>query len=39
MVEEGHPALAASYGASSILVGFFAVMLATNLVRRASFAR
>jgi len=39
MLEDGHLALAASYGTGSILLGFLAVMLATNVVRRASFAR
>ena len=35
MVDDGHWALASGYAATSILAGFAAVLLATNLVRRA----
>lgn len=38
MLDERHYALAAGYGAASVLGGFGAVWLATNLVRRASLA-
>ena len=39
MLEGGHHVLAVSYAITSVLIGFIAVMLATNLVRRARFAR
>ena len=39
MLEGGHQLLAVSYATTSVLVGFIAVLLATNLVRRARFAR
>lgn len=35
MLDEGRVGLAVSYAAASIIGGFLAVMLATNLVRRA----
>jgi CrcB protein len=35
LAEHGHPALAAAYGAASILGGLAAVFCATQLVRRA----
>ena len=35
MLDRGRYALAASYSAASIVTGFIAVMVATNLVRRA----
>lgn len=38
MLDEGEPALAAAYLATSIVAGFTAVLLATNLVRRARLA-
>jgi CrcB protein len=34
MLDGGHIALALSYAVTSIVLGFFAVVLATNLVRR-----
>jgi CrcB protein len=36
MLDDGNVALAAGYAATSIIAGFAAVMVATNLVRRAS---
>lgn len=39
MLEDGNLALAGGYAAASIVTGFAAVAVATNLVRRASFAR
>ena len=39
MLEGGHHVLAIGYATTSLLIGFIAVMLATNLVRRARFAR
>jgi CrcB protein len=39
MLEEGSIGLAAGYTAGSVAIGFLAVALATNLVRKASFAR
>jgi CrcB protein len=36
MLEEGEVGLAVGYAAGSILAGFLAVAVATNLVRRAS---
>lgn len=39
MLEGGHVVLAGSYAAVSVVVGLGAVALASNLVRRASFAR
>jgi fluoride exporter len=35
MLDAGHIALAAAYAATSIVLGFGAVLVATNLVRRA----
>jgi fluoride exporter len=37
MLDGSHAALAAGYAAASIAAGFLAVMVATNLVRRARF--
>ena len=37
MLDGSHVALAAGYAAASIIAGFLAVMVATNLVRRARF--
>lgn len=39
MFEAGEAALAVAYGAVSIATGFFAVLVATNAVRRARFSR
>lgn len=39
MLEAGHLTLAIAYATVSIVTGFGAVLLATNLVRRARFAR
>src|SRR4051795_9452260 len=38
MLDEGHVALALGYAAASIVLGFCAVVLATNVVRRARLA-
>jgi CrcB protein len=35
MLDDGEPALAVGYAAASVLAGFVAVAVATNLVRRA----
>jgi CrcB protein len=37
MLDGSHVGLAAGYAAASIVAGFLAVAVATNLVRRASF--
>jgi CrcB protein len=37
MLDGSHVALAAGYAAASVVAGFLAVAVATNLVRRASF--
>jgi CrcB protein len=39
MLDDGHVTLALGYAAASIVLGFLAVALATNMVRRASWAR
>jgi CrcB protein len=39
MLDDRHVALAVGYAAASIVLGFAAVTLATNMVRRASWAR
>lgn len=38
MLDTGHYALAAGYAATSVVIGFFAVAIATNVVRRGRLA-
>jgi CrcB protein len=38
MIDDGHPVLAATYAGVSVSLGFLAVMVSTNVVRRARVA-